>query len=300
MQAAEDPTYRKYLKALAYGVARCFPLRPNNSLQAAALCQALANNGIASTLGRLSKAGDDPGEIVREYQGASNSLAAAEDFYLSVKPPALSFDPSHALAIVATALKNGHSVHFDAHGFAYADPTFRMLQAVLEATRPGRGRGWTFGLTLPSRWKRSISDALWVAEMGIRPRLVKGDFKANAVDEVEPVQGLLTLVDALAGEVKEIALATHDCSMAREVVRRCGEKGTAVQFELFFGMPSSNMLALSRELKVPCRFYIPYGDTLLVYVVRDLLTNPHKVLRPNSLELLGSQEQKLARILGLR
>ena len=56
------------------------------------------------------------------------------------------------------------------------------------------------------------------------------------------------------------------------------------------------MLALAREAGVPAGFYVPYGDTLLIYVIRDLLTNPHKLLRRDSFELLGSQRAKLARI----
>jgi len=303
MESEKNPFYKEQLKRLAYGLARYYAIRPTHSSDAAELCRVLCGHGIASTLGKLSKSGDDPAQIVREYQVASNSLktgTATDRFYLSVKPPALDFNPEFAAVIVATARQNGHAVHFDAHGFGYADRTLRMLAAVMERRYPARDEAalpWSFGLTLPSRWKRSLADARWAAKKGVRPRLVKGDFKAGPSDEVEPGKGFLTLVDQLAGEVSELALATHDCVLAREAIRRCQRRGAAVQLELFFGMPSGTMMALAREMEVPVRFYVPYGDTLLIYVIRDLLTNPHKILRRSSFELLGRQETKLARII---
>jgi proline dehydrogenase len=57
------------------------------------------------------------------------------------------------------------------------------------------------------------------------------------------------------------------------------------------------MMALSRELQVPLRFYVPYGDTLLIYFIRDLLSNPHKLFRPDSYQILGSPATKLVRII---
>lgn len=296
-------SYQEPLKRLAYSLAKRYAIRPKDSLDAAELCRVLQGHGVASTLGKLSKAGDDPVQILHEYQQASNSLkncCANDMFYLSLKPPALNFNPEFAAAIVATARQNGQSVHFDAHRFSSADSTLELLEAVMERhpASGGKGRNWSFGLTLPARWKRSHADARWAANKGVRPRLVKGDFKAGSADEMDAGKGLLALVDQLAGRVAELAVATHDSVLAREAVKRCKKRGTAVQLELFFGMPSGSMTALSRELEVPVRFYIPYGDTLLIYVLRDLLANPHKILRRSSWEVLGKKETKLARIIG--
>jgi proline dehydrogenase len=303
MEPSSRPDFSRHLKGLIYSLARCFPVRPSNCAEATAVCRALREHGIASTLGRLSKAGDDPDEIVAEYRAASDQMKpatpASDEFYLSLKPPALNFSPRHVASVVAKAFENGEAVHFDAHGFAYAEQTFRLLEETMGNSGVAPGRSWTFGVTLPSRWKRSKEDARWVAKNGVRPRLVKGDFPGSAADEVDPVQGYLDLADFLAGEVPELAVATHDAILAREVATRCRSKGAALQFELFFGMPSSAMMALSRELGVPVRFYVPYGDTLIVYMIKDLLGNPHKALRPQALELLASQETKLARITAL-
>jgi proline dehydrogenase len=303
MESETNSVYKRELKRLVYGLAKCYAIRPKNGSDAAEVCRVLCGHDIASTLGKLSKSGDDPAQIVHEYQLASDSLKSgtlSDRFYLSLKPPALNFDPEYAAAIVAKALQNGHGVHFDAHAFSHADPTLRLLEAVMERKLASSDttRSWSFGLTLPSRWKRSLADARWAAKKGVRPRLVKGDFKGGASDEVDPEKGFLALVDQLAGDVSELAVATHDCALAREAVTRCRRAGSSVQLELFFGMPSGSMMALSRELEVPVRFYVPYGDTLLIYVIRDLLSNPHKILRRSSFEVLGSQETKLTRIIG--
>lgn len=302
MESASDCRYAGHLKSFLYSLSKRCAIGPRDGSEAAEVCKVLGGHDIASTLGKLSRSGDDPVRIVQEYQLASNSLKsspATDRFYLSLKPPALNFDTRHAAAIVATALQNGHGVHFDAHGFAYAEQSLTLLEAVMQLHphSKGRARNWSFGLTLPSRWKRSLSDARWAAGKGVRPRVVKGDFRAGPADEVDPGKGFLALVDQLAGHVSELAVATHDCALAREAVLRCKRAGSAVELELFFGMPSASMMAMSWEMEVPVRFYVPYGDTLLIYLVRDLLTNPHKVLRRSAFEVLGSPKTKLARII---
>ena len=300
---SEDPRYKKELKKMAYRLGMLCPLKPQSVSEGAELCRILQGHALLTTLGRLSKSGDDPAQIVHEYQQASNSLLSSpvpERFYLSLKPPALNFDPEFAAAIAATALTNGHGVHFDSHKFAETDATLRLLEEILKRKLPSGDsrRGWNFSLSIPSRWKRSAADARWAVERGVRVRLVKGDFGATAAEEVEPGRGFLDLVRQLAGAVPNLALATHDCALARESIAICQKAGSVPQLELFFGRPASDILALSRETGVPVGFYVPYGDTLLVYVIRDLLTNPLKLLRRDSFELLGSQQRKLARITG--
>jgi proline dehydrogenase len=300
---SSDPQYKKLLKKVAYRLGKIYPIKPQSILEGAELCQILQGHDLFTTLGKLSKAGDDPIEIVHDYQLASNALLQSpirDRFYLSVKPPALNFDPAYAETIATTALLNGHGVHFDSHKFAQADPTLALLEELLRRKLPSNDsrRGWRFSLTLPSRWKRSIADARWAAENGVRVRVVKGDFGAGPGDEVDPGRGFLELVEQLAGKVPDLALATHDCILAREAIATCQKVGASVQLELFFGRPASAILALAREKGVSVGFYVPYGDTLLIYVIRDLLTNPQKLLRRDSFELFGSPKTKLARIAG--
>jgi proline dehydrogenase len=300
---SSEPQYKKLLKKMAYRVGKLYPIKPQSISEGAELCHILQGHDLFTTLGKLSKSGDDPLEIVNEYQLASNSLLQSpvrDRFYLSVKPPALNFDPEYAETIATTALLNGHGVHFDSHKYAQADVTLELLAELLRRKLPANDsrRGWRFSLTLPSRWRRSLADARWAAENGVRVRVVKGDFEAGPGDGVDPGRGFTQLVQQLAGKVPDLALATHDCVLAREAIAICQKAGAPVQLELFFGRPASAMLALARETGVPVGFYVPYGDTLLVYVIRDLLCNPHKLLRRDSFELLGTPKAKLARISG--
>jgi proline dehydrogenase len=300
---SHDSSCKRHLKKLVYSLGKLYAIRPKNIMEGTELCRKLQGYNLPTTLGKLSKFGDDPSQIVCEYQLASNAVAegvAGGRFYLSIKPPALNFNPEYAAAIALTALKNGHGIHLDSHEFAEVDPTLRLLEDLLERDLPAKdaNRNWRYSLTLPSRWKRSMADARWAAKKGVRVRVVKGDFKAAASDETDPEAGFLALVDQLAGSVPDLALATHDCALAREAIASCQKAGSAVQLELFFGMPAGAMLSLTRKAGVPIGFYVPYGDTLLIYVIRDLLTNPHKLLRSDCFELLGGQETKLARIVG--
>jgi proline dehydrogenase len=300
---SSESALRRAFKQLAYRLGRLYPIKPQYVSEGTELCSILQGHRFATTLGRLSKSGDDPQQIVTEYQQASSALVSStgcDRFYLSVKPPALNFDLKLCAAIAARALENGHGVHFDSHKFHEADPTLKLLDGLIEACLPAcdARHSWNFSLSLATRWRRSREDAGWAARRGVRVRLVKGDFAAQPSEEVDPVAGFVELAGRLAGQVPELALATHDSQVAREAIRVCRDSGTSLQIELFFGRPARAMLALARETGVPVRFYVPYGDTLIVYLVRDLLTNPLKLLRSDALELLGSPEVKLARITG--
>ena len=219
-------------RAVALPSASSSTVRPRTVREVVDLCGMLNGHGIPCTIGKFSPAGDDPAGVVREYREASDHLSGAS-FYLSVKPPALGFAVNHAAAITATAIRNGHGVHFDSHRISDADETLQLLREVMERyPAPGDpNRPWRYGLTLPSRWKRSMDDARWAAEKGVRVRLVKGEFKAGSEEEVEPRSGFLALVDQLCGRVAEVVVATEDHALAREAVYRLRRGGTAVQLE---------------------------------------------------------------------
>ncbi|MBN1312157.1 MAG: hypothetical protein JXB30_12125 [Anaerolineae bacterium] len=300
-QLKRTTTYRQ-LKRLVYGLGKFYSGGPRNLSEGIDACRALHDCGIPSTLGKFNEVGDDPEQIVRECQMASDvfrNAAKGDLFYLSLKPPAFDFNIELITPIVATALANGQGVHFDAHEHVLADPTIQLLEQVIDRfALPDNGsESWKFSLVLPTRWKRSIEDAEWVIKKGVRARLVKGEFKSlDPSEEMNPGKGFLTLVDRLVGHVPEIAVATHDYVLAREAITRCKDVGCLLQLELLFGMPVGNMMALAREMKVPVRFYVPYGENLLIYGMRHFLANPYKLLRPGLLEVFASHEDKLAKI----
>lgn len=302
MQSSLVANKNGILKKAAYSVGKLVAIRPGNLLEGIETCRYLHRHAIASTLGKFSRSGEQPFRIAREYQEAGSSLKTDpvnELFYLSVKPPALEFNLELATCIATTAIENGHGINFDSHDHALAGPTIHLLEKLVDRTASVKGArvGWRYCLTLPSRWKRSLDDAAWVASKGIRARLVKGEFKARrSRDEMDPVKGFLELTNRLAGKIPEIAVATHDYELARQAIGRIKKTGSAVQLELIFGMPATGMIRLSKQLDIPVRFYVPYGDTLFVYGVRQFLTNPHKLLRPNLLEVFSHHQSKLSRI----
>jgi proline dehydrogenase len=102
----------------------------------------------------------------------------------------------------------------------------------------------------------------------------------------------LRIVDRLAGQAREVAVATHDPVLAREALRRLRAKGTASELELLFGLPLRRTIPVAKEIGVPLRMYVPYGHAWLPYaigqvrrnprislwIVRDLLTGPRSKL----------------------
>jgi proline dehydrogenase len=302
MGSPAEPALRLWLRRSVHAVGRLYSPGPRNAAEGVEVCRALDRHGISATLGQFGIVGDDPTRAVQEYCLASATYVAAcpgVSHYLSLKPPVLQFDLRHSTTIASAALANGHGVLFDSHGHDLADATLHLLERLMLQDLPegDRAMGWRFGLALPSRWKRSQADARWAMERGVRVRLVKGEFRAgSARDEIDPRGGFLALVDQLAGNVPGLGVATHDRDLAREAIARCRDAGTAVQLELLFGIPAPDMMALAREAAVPIRYYVPFGDTLLVYGIRHFLTHPRKLLRPGARGLLSSHRSKIERI----
>jgi proline dehydrogenase len=303
MGVRAEATYRRWLKGGIHTLGSLYSPGPRTAPEAVEISRALSRHGISTTLGQFGMVGDDPARSVHEYCLASASLlniSPGDSHYLSLKPPVLQFDLRHSTTIASTALLNGQGVLFDSHGHHLADPTLQLLEELMRQDLPRGDRlsRWSFGLALPSRWKRSQADARWAAERGVTVRLVKGEFRAGSShEENDPRGGFLALVDQLAGNVPELGIATHDRNLAEEAIARCKAAGAPVQLELLFGIPAPDMMALARETAVRIRYYVPFGNTLLVYGLRHFLTHPRKLLRPGAREIVASHRSKMERII---
>ncbi len=291
---------RIYSTKAARVLSHLYAVSPKNARDGSIVCRELVRHGIPTTIGKLSNSQDDVEQIVKEYCSVSDALRAAPErtFRLAVKPPALHFDPLQASRIQSTATANGHGIHIDSHGHDVADQTLDLLETLLVDDRFSSAdrAGLKPSLTLPSRWKRSTRDAEWAIERGLRIRLVKGEFPADHQnDEVDSVDGFLSLVERLAGRVPELAIATHDNGLAREAIRRSRNSSSSIQLELLFGFPIRTSVEMANQLHVPVAFYVPYGGTLLLYGIRHLLSNPHKLGRGNYLECLMSLQSRLTK-----
>ena len=161
------------LKRAVYRLGRFIPVGPRYLSEGLEVCCELQAHGIPSTLGKFCRKGDALQPIVQECQVASNtlkSITAGGRFYLSLKPPALGFDIEPVMAIATTALANGHGIHFDSHEYCFADSTIQLLEQVIDRNiLPNNiAEGWTFGLVLPTRWKRSMADESKIGQRRIQ------------------------------------------------------------------------------------------------------------------------------------
>ena len=187
--------------------------------------------------------------------------------YCSLKVPSLGYEAGALQRLARLATAHGQRLHFDSHGPETAQPTL----AALDALRPHHAR---LGLTVPGRWARSLEDAAWAAQCGLRVRVVKGQWPCPQHPEADPRQGFLAVIDQLAGRVSDVSVATHDASLAREAVRRLAVRGTACELELLCGLPRRGVMNLARSQGLPVRLYVPFGQAWLPYALGQVLRKP--------------------------
>lgn len=228
---------------------------------------AVGRQGATSTICFWDGQDDTPAQVAAMYLAALRGMARSGlEAYLSIKAPSLGFDAALVARIVGQAGRDGRAVHFDSLGPETADPTFRLI----EELHSPQAR---LGCTLPGRWRRSPRDAEWAASLGLRVRVVKGQWPDTGAD-LDPRQGFLAVIDALAGRAREVAVATHDPVLAAGAIRKLRAAGTRCELELLFGLPRRAVLKVGRDLGVPVRYYLPYGHAWLPYALRQARRNP--------------------------
>jgi proline dehydrogenase len=236
---------------------------------ARAACERLAGDGMASTICYWNSGSDLPEQVTDFY---SDILGLIPDLggncYLSVKAPAIKFNPDLLKIILDRARSVGAVVHFDAMAPDTADDTFEMIERA-RAIYPN------LGCTLPARWQRSLHDADRAVAMGLRVRVVKGQWAESISDDADPQHRFLDIIDRLGAErARHVAVATHNASLAQEALSRLRTTGTPCELELLYGLPVQPLLEVARTLKVPARMYVPYGHTGLPYRLTHAKGNP--------------------------
>lgn len=229
----------------------------------------LAVRGVsASTLCFWDGADDTPRHAADMYAATSRTIASERlESYVSIKAPAILFD-EHLFGEVLDAAKvaGGVLLHFDSLGPETVDRTFRMLERAA-------ARGTPPGCTIPGRWRRSLRDAQLAAAMGLRVRVVKGQWPDRS-GETDPHRGFLEVIDALAGQPVSVAVATHHSGLAATAIRKLQASGTPCEMELLYGLPSRAALKVGRDAGVPVRYYLPYGHAWLPYALRHAIRDP--------------------------
>lgn len=261
---------------------------------AMAWARRLHAQGMGCTLGYFNADGEPPAEVARTVCAsveALNRLNRLEGLggpegqgwlgfpgYVSVKVPALAYDFNLLDAIAEHAARVGQRLHLDSHGPETAEPTWRALQH-LQGLR-ARWPGLSLGLSVPGRWARSAGDAIRAANLGVRVRVVKGQWdcaqRPDVGDPKRQREGFLAVVDALASRAAEVAVATHDVPLALEALARLRRAGTAAEWELLLGLPRRAAVAAARRAGVPVRVYVPYGQAWLPYALGQVLRQPRR------------------------
>ena len=284
------------LLRLAIRLAARLFVRGSRLSDAVAAGARLAARGRATTIGYFNADGDAPRAVADACLAALEAIGRAGGAqparpYLSIKVPALGFDDALVGEIVDRAGRGGVGVHFDSHEADQADATFvaiaaaaRRLPAPPAAAAEGDAgaaagardeRGpWRLGCTLPGRWPRSLDDAARAADLGLRVRVVKGQWADPAAPGVDPRRGFLEVIDRLAGRARQVAVASHDAPLAREALQRLRRAGTPTELELLLGLPMHGALRVAREMQAAVRIYLPFGVSWLPYALLHVQKNP--------------------------
>jgi proline dehydrogenase len=228
---------------------------------ALATCKRLGPRTRAFTFGFWNATGADPEEVVARYAETADALRGAPFAgRIALKVPALGFRPD-VIESLLRRVPAGVGLHLDSHGTEAQDATLTLAA-------PG------MGVTLPSRWRRSVHDVERIADRGLEVRIVKGQFPAAPADEVDPSAGFLALARALAGRVPRVFVASHDVPLARGAVELLRARGTPCEIELLYGLPSRRAFAAAAQLGVPARVYVPWGTAYLPYALGKVRQDP--------------------------
>lgn len=232
------------------------------------VCNQTFQRQFSSTLGYWNKPNEDPRIVANHYIAALEAIEKeCLNSYLSVKAPPLSFSNALVTELVNLGRESNIGIHFDSLNPEVADQTFRLIANAAQSFSK-------IGCTLPGRWKRSVRDANLVVDLGVKVRVVKGQWGDPEHPRIDLRQGYLSVVEQLAGKARHVAVATHDPWLARRALYRLQEAGTSCELELLFGLPMNAVMQVASELAVPVRLYIPYGEAYLPYALRQVRKKP--------------------------
>jgi proline dehydrogenase len=231
-------------------------------------CEAVAHRGFASTICAWNDDGDAWSAVADSYIASLRYLAGTTlDCYVSIKAPAIGHSREVLAQVIDVARSARRGLHFDSLAPEDAEHTWTLIEDAV-------ARLEQVGCTLPGRWHRSASDAERAVGLGLRVRVVRGQWVDPGVPDMDSGQGFLALIDRLAGRARHVAVATHDPALAREALTRLKHAGTSCELELLYGLGTRNPLLVARAVGVPVRIYIPYGHAWLPYCLSQARKKP--------------------------
>ena len=232
------------------------------------VCHTAAQQKIACTIAYWNNDNDAPRFVADTYLSALTALAGERlDSYLSIKAPALGLSEELVSELAQQCCRFDLGLHFDSLEPQAAEQTCALLATA-------RQHAPKVGCTLPGRWQRSLADAERAIELGLRVRVVKGQWADPQNPTLDARAGFLAVIEQLAGRAQHVAVATHDPFLACEAVQQLRAAGTPCEIELLYGLPRKTLLKVARSLNVPVRLYVPYGEAWLPYRLSQVRKNP--------------------------
>jgi proline dehydrogenase len=232
-------------------------------------CEHLAADGINTVVCYWNNTFESPVFIAQSYLRLVDLIRDLPvDSYLSVKAPALNFDLELLKKVFEEAQRINATVHFDAMAPETVDRTLDLIDNARRIYPK-------LGYTLPGRWRRSLADVDRVIDMGLRVRVVKGEWRGLNGDESDPRDGFLRVVQRLASSgARHVAVATHNIRVAHQSLQLLKAAGTSCELELLFGLPQRALLKIAAEHGVTARVYVPYGRSGLPYRLKEAARDP--------------------------
>lgn len=227
----------------------------------------LEERGLGVTLGYWDGPDDSPRQVADQYLAAIRSLVGREHDYVSIKVPSLGFSHELMAEVAEQAAKRRVRLHFDALSPDTADRSRALFEEALQF-------GGDLSYTLPGRWARSIDDAAWAIELQIPVRVVKGQWADPEDPDRDLRFGFLSVIDALAGRARHVAVASHDTSLVGHSVKCLRAAKTSCEVELLYGLPMRESLLQADWLALAAHIYVPYGKAYLPYAMSRVRSNP--------------------------
>src|SRR5262249_45154457 len=123
---------------------------------------------------------ESPEIVASSYKDALSALKGESlDCYLSIKVHSMKYDLNMLKGILDIASENNTRIHFDSVGPETASPSLSLLEKALKFYK-------NLGYTLPARWRRSLSDAHRLIDMGVTIRVVKGQWPDPGEPGLDP------------------------------------------------------------------------------------------------------------------
>lgn len=215
---------------------------------------------------------DDPADrIAKHYDAVIDVIARTGlDAHMAIKVPPFAKKPELIADVLARARAQGIAVDIDSHAPAEAE----MDYATAAAAAPEG-----LGIAIPGRWASSPSLADRAVELGLRVRVVKGQWDDPEAPDIDLGEGFLAVIDRLAGRCREVGVATHDIPLAREAIRRLTAAGTQAEQELLFGLPMNASAEAARQAGLNTRIYIAYGEAWIPYSIGGAIRHPRTMVR---------------------